>query len=50
MLARADVGVDFEGTDYEFLESIAWLAALLLAVAVVIAFWQRRSRRRSRRS
>jgi hypothetical protein len=29
-LARGDLGVDFEGTDYEFLESIPFLAVLLL--------------------
>jgi hypothetical protein len=28
-LARADAGVDFEGSDYEFLESIPFLAVLL---------------------
>jgi hypothetical protein len=29
VLARANVGVNFEGTEYEFLESIVWLAILL---------------------
>jgi hypothetical protein len=29
-LARADLGVDFDGTDYEFLESVPFLVALLL--------------------
>lgn len=32
-LARADAGVDFDGTDYAFLESIVWLAALVVLVA-----------------
>jgi uncharacterized protein DUF4126 len=30
VLARADLGVDFEGSDYAFLESIPFLAVLLL--------------------
>jgi Domain of unknown function (DUF4126) len=33
-LARADVGVDFEGTSFAFLESPIFLAALVVAVAV----------------
>jgi hypothetical protein len=33
--ARADLGVDFEGTDYAFLESIGWLAALVAALALL---------------
>jgi hypothetical protein len=32
-LARADAGIDFDGTDFAFLESIAWLAVLLVLVA-----------------
>jgi uncharacterized protein DUF4126 len=33
-LARADVGVDFDGSGYEFLESIPFLAALLVVNVV----------------
>ena len=40
-LARADVGVDFNGTDYAFLESVPWLAVLVAAIAVV-TFAERR--------
>jgi hypothetical protein len=36
LLALANVGVDFEGTDFSFLESAWWLA--LMAVLVVVAF------------
>jgi hypothetical protein len=35
VLARADAGVDFNGTGYGFLESIPWLAALVVLVALV---------------
>lgn len=35
-LARANVGVDFEGTEYEFLESIVWLAIML---ALIVGAW-----------
>jgi hypothetical protein len=35
VLARADAGVDFNGTGYGFLESIPWLAVLLVLVAAV---------------
>ena len=31
-LARGDVGVDFEGTSFAFLESPVWLLALVLAL------------------
>ena len=34
VLARADAGVDFNGTGYGFLESIPWLAALVVLVAL----------------
>jgi hypothetical protein len=34
VLARGDLGVNFEGSDYEFLESVPFLAALLAANAV----------------
>ena len=40
-LARANLGVDFEGTEYEFLESTFWLA-LMLAL-IVMAWWVERS-------
>lgn len=40
-LASADVGVDFEGTDYAFLESFAWLAALVV-LAAAATFAERR--------
>jgi hypothetical protein len=35
VLARADAGVDFSGTGYGFLESIPWLAALVVLIALV---------------
>jgi hypothetical protein len=41
-LARADVGVDFEGTGFEFLENPAFLAAVL-ALAVVWYVLRRRA-------
>src|SRR6185503_20194217 len=40
-LARANVGVDFDGTEYEFLESTFWVA-LMLAL-IVFAWWIERS-------
>ena len=40
-LARANAGVDFEGTEYEFLESTFWLALMLLLI--VLAWWIERS-------
>jgi hypothetical protein len=33
-LARADAGIDFNGTGYGFLESTPWLAALVVLVAL----------------
>jgi hypothetical protein len=39
--ARGDLGVDFDGTEYEFLESTFWLALML--VLVVGAWWLERS-------
>jgi hypothetical protein len=41
-LARADVGVDFEGTSFAFLESPVFLAALVVAVfaTVLLARWR----------
>src|SRR3954467_15280718 len=41
-LARSDVGIDFDGTDFHFLES-TWFLAALVAVAIV-AFLLERSR------
>jgi hypothetical protein len=32
-MARANAGVDFDGTEYEFLESIVWLAIMLGMIA-----------------
>jgi Domain of unknown function (DUF4126) len=44
-LARGDIGIDFDGTDFSFLESTAFLAAV---VAVgVLAFLLERSRSRT---
>jgi hypothetical protein len=40
-LASADAGIDFDGTDYAFLESFAWLVALVVLVAAV-TFAERR--------
>ena len=45
-LARADVGIDFEGTDWSFLESPGFLLALLaLAAATYVAERSRSNRR-----
>jgi len=46
-LARGDVGIDFDGTDFSFLESTAFLAAIL--VLAVAAFLVERSAWRSAR-
>ena len=46
-LARGDVGIDFDGTDFSFLESTAFLAAVLLLA--VVAFLVERSAWRSAR-
>jgi hypothetical protein len=35
-LARANAGVDFNGTGYGFLESVPWLAVLVVLVALVL--------------
>jgi hypothetical protein len=35
VLARADAGIDFDGTGYAFLESVPWLAALVVLIALV---------------
>lgn len=39
-LARADAGIDFNGTGYGFLESVPWLATMLVLV-VLLTFAQR---------
>jgi len=46
-LARGDVGIDFDGTDFRFLESTAFLAAVL--AFAVVAFLVERSEWRSAR-
>jgi hypothetical protein len=40
-LARGDIGIDFDGTDFSFLESTAFLAALV--VVGVVAFFVERA-------
>jgi hypothetical protein len=40
-LARGDVGIDFDGTKYHFLES-AWFLLLLFALAVAVYLLERR--------
>ena len=40
-MARADIGVDFDGTEYEFLESVVWLAIMLALIAG--AWWVERA-------
>jgi hypothetical protein len=42
VLARADAGVDFNGTGYGFLESIPWLLALVVLIALATAAARRR--------
>src|SRR5918911_1415064 len=42
VLARADAGVDFEGTDFSFLESPVFLAALVVAMLVTVVLARRR--------
>jgi hypothetical protein len=37
VLARADLGLDFESTDYEFLESIPFLAVMAVVAVAAIA-------------
>jgi hypothetical protein len=36
VLARADAGVDFDGTSYHFLESVPWLLVLVGLVALIV--------------
>ena len=40
-MARANLGVDFDGTEYEFLESVVWLAIML--AMIVGAWWVERA-------
>jgi hypothetical protein len=40
VLARADLGLDFSGTDYSFLESVPFLAAIVL-LALLVTVLQR---------
>lgn len=40
VLAKANAGVDFEGTDFEFLESVGFLSAMLIGVAAT-TFYER---------
>jgi hypothetical protein len=40
-LARADAGIDFSGTDFSFLESVPFLAAMLALTAVATVVGQR---------
>jgi hypothetical protein len=47
-LARGDVGIDFDGTDFRFLESTAFLAAIV--VLAVVAFLVERSAWRAARA
>lgn len=42
VFARLDLGVDFEGTEYEFLESVFWL--VLMVALIAGAWWLDRSR------
>jgi chromate transport protein ChrA len=39
--ARADVGIDYEGTPFAFLEAPAWLLAVVIAVVVVVILERR---------
>ena len=39
--ARLNAGVDFEGTEYDFLESVVWLVLMLLGVVAV--WWLERA-------
>lgn len=41
VFARLNLGVDFEGTQYEFLESVFWL--VLMGALIVMAWWLDRS-------
>jgi hypothetical protein len=41
-LARANAGVDFEGSGWGFLESFPWLAAMLVLIVLAVAAGRRR--------
>jgi len=43
-LATADVGIDYEGTSFSFLESPAWLLAVVLALVVAVVLQRRHVR------
>jgi hypothetical protein len=40
-LATADVGIDYEGTPFSFLESPAWLLAVVVALVAVVVLQRR---------
>src|SRR5215213_6129301 len=46
-LARADAGIDFDGTDFRFLESTAFLAAVVLLGVIVFFLERSRANRES---
>ena len=41
-LATADVGIDYEGTPFAFMESSAWLLAVAVALLIAVAVARRR--------
>ena len=41
-LAASDTGLDFDGTDFAFLESTAFLIALVVALAATLGYERRR--------
>src|SRR4051812_24567290 len=41
-LAGADSGLDFDGTDFSFLEQAAWMIAMVALLAAVVGFERRR--------
>ena len=45
-LARADVGIDYEGTPFAFLERPGWLLGVVLALIAVVLLQRRRIARR----
>jgi hypothetical protein len=42
-LAGADTGLDFDGTDFAFLERAIWMIVVVAALAVVVGYERRRS-------
>src|ERR1700712_1737010 len=40
-LASGDIGIDFEGTPFAFLEQPGWLAAVVLALVVAVMLQRR---------